>query len=175
MIDTTGIKTEFARKFISLYRGLRARSGSVPRKDDLTPEFMLPIIGSVYIIEATDQGYLFRLIGTKVAKTVGVDNTGKYLHEFQPDPEVGQLTALLDRCRAERMMVATIERLIYPDRAFVEVEVLRTPWADETGEVRFVAGTFAETGFGPSDGPKIRSSKELRFERENPPHLEEAV
>jgi hypothetical protein len=66
-----------------------------------------------------------------------------------------------------------MERLIYPGKEFFEVEIFRTPWADNNGVPRFIVGTFARLlGGGDRTGPKVRSQRDYEVLRDTSERLE---
>ena len=168
-----GPRSAEAEAFLEAYRALQPGRDQLPRKRDLTLERMLPCIRNVFIVEATAEGFLFRLYGTEIVAIAGRDLTGQYLHEVLSGADLDHIRRLKERCLAERLAIVSQERLVFPRREYVEVEVLRTPWADDTGEARFVAGTLARLpGIGSGRGPKVINERYLEILRDRKPRIE---
>lgn len=164
-LRTAQLRTAEASSFLSLYRSMRIEAGGIPPKANLTAERVVGMIGHVFIVEARPDGYFFRLFGTEIARITGTDHTGHYLHEVLSGNDLAQVAGLMDRCLKTPVIVATTERLLYKGREFVEVKILRCPFADETGEPRYLCGTFAAIGVTDrSAGPKVLQHQDLPIE-----------
>lgn len=162
---TAELRTAEASSFLALYKSMRLEAGGIPPKAWLTAERVFGMIGHIFIVEARSDGYFFRLFGTEIVRITGRDHTGHYLHEVLSGNDLDQVAGLMDRCLKTPVIVATTERLLYTGREFVEVEILRCPFADETGTPRYLSGTFAAIGVTDrSTGPKVLKHQDLPIE-----------
>lgn len=130
-----------AGEFFALYRELATSAGGLPRKADLSPERLISCLGHIFIAEATPAGIYFRLFGTNIRELTGKDMTFRFLGDGLTGADLDHVESLHRRCLGERRVIATVERVTYPVNIAIEVEILRTPWADERGTPRFVCGT----------------------------------
>lgn len=140
---TFPFRSPAAKIFFNVYNKLSESSGGPPAKADLTPERFFRCLGDVYIVQATSEGLYFRLFGTRIRALTGKDMTARFLGEGLTGADLDHVEALHHRCLNERFAIATVERLTYPMGVALEVEILRTPWADEQGVPRFVCDTFS--------------------------------
>lgn len=76
-------------RLIGLYRYWDSRRGEreMPARLDLWPEEMAEFLGYIFLIdvEQSPRRFRFRLIGTEIANSYGVDLTGKYTDAVTPD------------------------------------------------------------------------------------------
>ena len=166
-------QTQEAEVFLQAYRRLQPTPDQLARKSDLRPEAFLRCLGNVFIVEAKAEGFQFRLFGTRIVEVTGVDHTGDYLHDVLQSDDHDHVAALLQRCLSDRLGILSTERLLYPGKEYVEVEILRTPWLDKGGEPRFVAGTLARLERpGDAFGMKVRSLRDIEILRDSAPRQE---
>lgn len=161
---TATFRSSVAREFFALYSELATAVGGLPRKVDLSPERLISCLGHIFIAEATPAGIYFRLFGTKIRELTGREMTSRFLGEGLSGADLDHVEALHRRCLGEQRAIATVERLTYPVNVAIEVEILRTPWADEHGVPRFVCGTFSAVG-EKQWLPETERSWELGIER----------
>lgn len=169
------LKTPAAHDFLGIYRDLFDRYGDLPYKKDLTPERFRRCLGNIFIVERVGERFQFRLFGTAISNITDVDHTGQYLDEVLSGENLIHVTGLLQRCLDERTLIASIEHLLYEGRQWFNVEILRSPWMDDDGVPRFVAGTFATIGIGTGKGPKVHSTIDFDFARSPRSSLEVAA
>lgn len=169
-------QTREAEFFLRAYRRLQPTPDQLARKADLRPEAFMKCLGNVFIIEARPEGFRFRLFGTRIAEVTGQDHTGDYLHDVLQSDDHDHVASLLQRCLSDRLGILSTERLMYPGKEYVEVEILRTPWSDKGGKPRFVAGTLARLD-RPDDasGFKVRSHRVIEIMRDSAPRQEFAL
>ena len=166
-------QTQEAEVFLQAYRRIQPAPDQLARKSDLRPEAFFECLGNVFIVEAKARGFQFRLFGTRIVEVTGVDHTGDYLHDVLQSDDHDHVAALLQRCLSDRLGILSTERLLYPGKEYVEVEILRTPWLDTMGEPRFVAGTLARLERpGESFGMKVRSLRDIEIVRDSAPRQE---
>ncbi|MCR9177437.1 MAG: PAS domain-containing protein [Alphaproteobacteria bacterium] len=166
-------QTEQARHFLEVYRNLQRSADVLPLKADLSAEAVRNCIGHVFIVERKTEGYLFRLFGTQIANVTGRDHTGQYLHEVLHGQDHDHVQELMRRCLDDQIGILSVERLIYPGKDFIEVEIFRTPWADSTGVPRFIAGTFAPLPWNEKQSPgKVQSQLDYEVLRDVSKRLE---
>jgi hypothetical protein len=76
-------------RLIGLYRYWDSKRGarSMPARSDLRPEEMAPFLGYVFLVdvEPAPRRFRFRLIGTEVATSYGLDLTGQYTDAVTPE------------------------------------------------------------------------------------------
>lgn len=170
---TPVLKTEQALSFLDVFRRLQRSPDALPHKADITAEAVRDCIGSVFVVERTPEGYYYRLFGTSIVEITGSDHTGDYLHNVLSGRDHDRIQDLFRRRLDERVAIASTERLTYSGKEHVQVEIFRTPWADETGAPRFIAGTFARLkGMGDGRGPKVRSHHDIDVLRDAEPRIE---
>lgn len=169
-------QTREAGLFLEAYRRLQPAPDRLARKSDLRAEAFVRCLGNVFIVEARPEGYRFRLFGTRIAEVIGEDHTGDYLHDVLESEDHAHVADLLRRCLRDRLAILSKERLFYSGKAYVEVEILRTPWSDEKGVPRFVSGTLAKLGWsGRAFGANQRSHRVIEIIRDSAPRLEFAI
>lgn len=63
-----------------------AADGLIPRKADFLPEHHAAVLGFINILEVRDRPFefVFRLMGSRIAKALGVDLTGQSVAKVQP-------------------------------------------------------------------------------------------
>lgn len=160
------LRSQEACWFLDFYRSIETPEHKIPRKSALTPESLLPVLGHVFIVEALPSGYFFRLFGSDIARIVGRDHTKHHLTDMIEGDDLKHIQAILARCLSTPVIIATKERIVYPDRDWIEVEILRCPFADRHGAARFIAGTFSETGvISQNSGPKVLGTQEIEIQR----------
>ncbi len=124
-------QTREAEIFLRAYRRLQPAPDQIARKSDLRPEAFIECLGNVFIVEDTKEGFRFRLFGTRIVEVTGEDHTGDYLHDVLQRDDHDHVAGLLERCLRDRLGILSKERLLYPGKEYVEVEILRTPWSDK--------------------------------------------
>ena len=169
-------ETREAGLFLDAYRRLQPAPDRLARKSDLSAEAFVRCLGNVFIVEARPEGYHFRLFGTRIAEVIGEDHTGDYLHDVLASEDHAHVADLLRRCLRDHLAILSRERLFYSGKAYVEVEILRTPWSDENGVPRFVAGTLARLGWsGGTSDLSGSSHRIIEITRDSGPRLEFAI
>lgn len=150
---------------MDVYRVLERGPRGVPFKRDLTPERFAACLGHVFIMEASDGGYSFRLFGTSIVDILRADHTGKRLDDVLSGQDLDEVTRILDRCRETPAILVSNERLVAPDHDFMVVQIIRAPFLDNDGKVRFVSGTLEQTGGTvPPGSEKVLSELELEWD-----------
>ncbi len=169
-------QTREAEVFLQAYKRLQPAPDQLARKHDLQPEAFIRCLGNVFILEAREEGFQFRLFGTRIVEVTGEDHTGDYLHNVLEKDDHDHSAGLLKRCLSDRLGILSTERLVYPGKEYVEVEILRTPWSDKGGEPRFVAGTLARLSRADDiSGFKSGSHRVIEIMRDSAPRREFAL
>ncbi|WP_192813258.1 PAS domain-containing protein [Oceanibaculum indicum] len=112
MTDQTGnAKTETEmrptiRRLLRLWRAQRDRhGGALPRRQDFDPLELGPkLLPYVSIVELDGGRLRFRLCGTGLAKAAGLDLTGAYVDELNPNKDYARyITGLYEQARIARL------------------------------------------------------------------------
>lgn len=162
-----------SQTLLNYWQALPKRKG-VPAKSDLDPSAIRSILPHIFIVEtiADRPDYRFRLFGTHLVELVGSDKTGETFSTALGPDYAEALHQLYRPVIEEKCCVLTRERLMDPGRDHIEVEIMRVPFADPEGSVRFIVGAFTGLGVGNMDrkhtpGVKIFTTgrRELHTER----------
>ena len=98
----------FIRSLLSLWRAQRElRNGALPRRQDFDPLEIGPkLLPHISIVELDGERLRFRLCGTGLAKAAGLDLTGGYVDELNPNKEYARyIASLYEQARSSRLPV----------------------------------------------------------------------
>lgn len=171
-MGVSSLRSDEAQWFLEFYRSLMSTGNAVPSKEALMPEMLKPVLSTVYIVEALPQGFFFRLFGTKIADIIGREHSKRFMHEVLEESDLDHINTMLTRCLAEPVVIATTERVVYSKQEWVQVEVIRCPFADADGVPRYVAGTLSSVSAKHRTG--IGTATDLqgtRFQRDDAPRV----
>jgi len=94
------------RRLLQLWRAQRdRRGGALPRRQDFDPLELGPkLLPYVSIVELEAGRLRFRLCGTGLAKAAGLDLTGAYVDELNPNKDYARyITGLYEQARSARL------------------------------------------------------------------------
>ena len=87
------------RQLLRLWRAQRGRRGGLPRRQDFDPlELGSKLLPYISIVELDEGRLRFRLCGTGLAKAAGLDLTGAYVDEINPNKDYARyITGLYEQ------------------------------------------------------------------------------
>ncbi|NIA72435.1 PAS domain-containing protein [Pelagibius litoralis] len=132
-------------KLYAYWHSLALRRGGVPLKDDFDPAEIPGLLPHIFIVEkeAGTGRFFFRLSGTAIRETMGVENTGRYLDELLDGDDLKNVAGMFEEVMAQGTCIRSIEGLTYSDRSYFRVEIVRLPLALPDGETRLVLGCLS--------------------------------
>ena len=149
--------SETSRGLMGYWRSL-AGPGRLPRKSDLDPAAIVPLLPHVTLLEHLGPDHFgIRLIGTAIVDRIGFDPTGRNIADFviydHPHRIVDQLNRIVDLPCGHSLLAHDA----YPSGRRMTVDVCRLPMVDATGAPRFIVAVA-----------RNRPANDLRFVSSEP-------
>ncbi|MEO9899824.1 PAS domain-containing protein [Nisaea sp.] len=171
-MDISNLRSDEAQWFLKFYRSQLSAGSAVPSKEALMPEVLMPVLSTIFIVEAPPQGFFFRLFGTKIADIIGREHSKRFMHEVLEESDFNHVNTMLTRCLAEPIVIATTERVVYSKQEWSQIEVIRCPFADAEGVPRYVAGTLSRVSTEHCTGISATTDRQTTwFERDDAPRV----
>lgn len=111
--------------------------GNLPGRNDFDPTEMKECLGNIFILEYVPDidNFRYTLIGTKIVKWVGVDNTGKLVDDVFDD----RMRLFYKGLQARQVPVHTTGPVVWRDKEHVTYELITLPLSDDKQVVnRFI-------------------------------------
>lgn len=145
-------------RLLDLWRRARPAPGLLPGRQHVDPVILGPdLLPYVALVEATHGGtrFRFRLVGGKLAAQAGLDLTGHYIDDLNPNRDYNDyINGLYLLATAQRLPVYSETRYRAPSNRFGLTRRLSCPLAADGGTVdMFVAVQTFQTDDGPGDPP----------------------
>lgn len=145
-------------RLLELWRQARPGPGQLPTRQHVDPIVLGPdLLPYVALVEATHNGtrFRFRLVGGKLAAQAGLDLTGHYIDELNPNRDyTDYINGLYLLATAQRLPVYSETRYRAPTNRIGLTRRLTCPLAGDDGVVSmFVAVQTFQTDDGPGDPP----------------------
>lgn len=135
LTDPRSTESSIIRELFDYWRG-KCRGTVIPRRTDIDPAELLPILPNLMIVDFEQQPFRvrFRLVGTKVVDITGFEFTGRYLDEIaKPDVEGSFIECYKTASRTRQTVVDRI-RWRFDDQMTGEYDFCVLP-LDDDGEV----------------------------------------
>jgi hypothetical protein len=126
-------------RFLSLWKS-KVGTKAMPAKSEITPRDLkefLPDIAVCHRVAENPSRFVWRLIGTNVAKIVG-HHTGKMLEESIPSDFLARWTECGDLILNGGQPLRFLGRVHLKDREYLDAENLFVPLANDEGQPTFV-------------------------------------
>jgi hypothetical protein len=133
--DALSIESSIIRELFDYWRG-KCRGTAIPRRTDIDPAEILPILPNLMIVDFEQQPFRvrFRLVGTKVVEITGFEFTGRYLDEIvKPDVEAAFIECYETASRTKQPVFDRI-KWRFDDQITGEYDFAVLP-LDDDGEV----------------------------------------
>ncbi|GAA0541693.1 hypothetical protein FHS83_000173 [Rhizomicrobium palustre] len=116
-------------------------AGAIPARSRFTPRAVKAFVGHLTIFEKmADGGYLIRLMGTRIAATLG-EMQGKRLEEALPALVATRWSTALTRALDEKKPLRIVTVVSLNDLHFLEAEIFIAPLSDDAGALNMVFTT----------------------------------
>lgn len=128
---------------VSYYRSILPADRLPGRRhfDPLDIPMLLPNVWLIDVLRDDEMRFRYRLMGTRIAATLNVEATGRYLDEVHPDFAASPVrTALLDVVETRRPSFRAGRPLAWPRDTLQSLERLYLPLADDGAVVDMILG-----------------------------------
>lgn len=121
----------------------------MPSRRDVNPAELRDVLPILQLYDLIDQGKTLgvRLLGTKIAQTLGEDPTGRTIARAAADRVTRRLFAVVDRViKHKRPLIARAERTAIEKASFLQVESIYLPLAEDghTPDTLLAATVFSD-------------------------------
>ena len=133
------MKTRSAQQLFHYWNSKRAESG-LPRRTDIEPADILPVLPETMILQATrqEQDMTFRLAGTQISALFGRELRQQSLHDLLPKSNQALLRRLMRSCADEQAVVLVGIEARSRSGRIVDVEMLFLPLQREHDGARIL-------------------------------------
>lgn len=145
-------------RLLELWRRGRPGPGILPSRQDLDPLILGPdLLPYVALVDVTHDGtrFRFRLVGTKLIAHAGLDLTGHYIDELNPNRDYADyINGLYRQSMTTYLPVYSETRYRAPSDRVGLTRRLTCPLASDGGMIdMFIAVQTFQTDSGPGDPP----------------------
>ena len=129
------------RELMAYWRG-RHPDGRLPTRADIDPLHIPKLLPSIFLVDALKgpPHFRYRLMGTRLAETYGIDITGKAVNEAFPPSIIGVVEALYRQVAEKRKPIRTYGKLIWLGKHHIAFESIHLPLAGNDGHVDMLFG-----------------------------------
>lgn len=162
MTDTTGIQPWLQDRrvahLLKLWRAARPVPDRLPARQHLDPITLgADLLPYIALIDGTDNvtRFRFRLVGSKLVEHAGLDLSGQYIEDLNPNKDYADyVNGLYRLARDTRLPVYSQTRYRAPSGRIGVTRRLTCPLAEDGVSVdRFIAAQVFETDRGDGDAP----------------------
>jgi hypothetical protein len=128
-------------ELMTYWRG-RHRDGGLPARADIDPLHFPKLLPNIFLVDVLKgpPHFRFRLMGTRLAETYGIDITGKSVSEALPSTIIGVVEALYRQVAEKRQPIRTYGKLIWLGKHHIAFESIHLPLAGTGGNVDMLFG-----------------------------------
>jgi hypothetical protein len=145
-------------RLLDLWRGSRPAAGILPGRQHVDPITLGPdLLPYVALVEVTHGGtrFRFRLVGGRLVVHAGLDLTGHYIEDLNPNADYNAyINGMYMQAAAARLPIYSETRYRAPSNRAGLTRRLLCPLSNDAGIVdMFIAAQTFRTDDGPGDAP----------------------
>lgn len=128
--------------FIAHIETLRSAEDGMLRRAAIAPRALLPMLPNLFMADRGPAGWRYRLCGTALVDRLGVEATGRAVHDLFEAETASRICGLYDTVVSSRLPISRRGRFIGIGRDFFVTESTQFPMLGRDGESWMVLGAM---------------------------------